>query len=152
MSQITQVMPLCLAASGSVRTSSSWWSATSAKLVQIFCPLTTNSSPSTTARVFNPARSLPASGSLNPWHHTVSPRRMRGRWKAFCSVVARAISVGPPWLTPTKHAPIHGAPASAYSSNQINCRMVDRPRPPYSFGHEMPAQPPSYWTRCHSVS
>ena len=48
---ITHVMPLWRAASGSVRTRSSWTSAICAKLVQIFCPVTTRWSPSTTARV-----------------------------------------------------------------------------------------------------
>ena len=36
--------------------------------VQTFCPVTTQSSPSLTARVFSAARSEPASGSLKPWH------------------------------------------------------------------------------------
>ncbi len=41
MSRISQVMPLCLGASGSVRTSSSHQSATWARVLQIFWPLTT---------------------------------------------------------------------------------------------------------------
>ena len=55
-------MPLCLGAVGSVRTKqrhqSAWW----APEVQTFWPLTTKSSPSSTARVDRPARSLPAPG------------------------------------------------------------------------------------------
>lgn len=62
----SQVMPRCLGASGSVRTSSSHQSATSACEVQILAPLTTYASPSRTARVRSAARSEPASGSLNP--------------------------------------------------------------------------------------
>ena len=89
--QITQVMPLCLGASGSVRTSSSWYSAICAKLVQIFCPVTTRSSPSITARVCRPPRSEPAFGSEKPWHQTTSPRRIFGRWNAFCSSLPQAI-------------------------------------------------------------
>ena len=76
---ITQVMPLCLGASGSVRISSSHQSATWAKLVQIFSPVITYSSPSRTPRHDSEARSLPAPASLKPWHHTSSPRRMAGR-------------------------------------------------------------------------
>ena len=56
-----------------VRTRSSHWSATSAWDVQIFDPVTTYSSPSLTALVRSEARSLPASGSLKPWHQTSSP-------------------------------------------------------------------------------
>ena len=38
-----------------------------------FWPDTTHSSPSRTARVWRPARSLPATGSLNIWHHALRP-------------------------------------------------------------------------------
>ena len=59
-------MPLCFGASGSVRTkvrmTSAWW----APEVHTFWPLTTKWSPSSTARVRRPARSLPAPGSLMP--------------------------------------------------------------------------------------
>ncbi len=41
MSRISQVMPLCFGAAGSVRTSSSHQSATWARVLQIFWPLTT---------------------------------------------------------------------------------------------------------------
>jgi hypothetical protein len=40
--------------------------------VQTFWPLTTQSSPSLTARVLSAARSLPASGSEKPWHQISS--------------------------------------------------------------------------------
>ena len=66
------VMPLCLAASGSVRAMRipNWamWPID----VQIFWPLTTHSSPSSTALVRRAARSLPASGSLKSWHQISS--------------------------------------------------------------------------------
>lgn len=57
-------MPLCLAASGSVRQASQIQSAFCALLVKIFCPSITQASPSRTALVRNAARSVPASGSL----------------------------------------------------------------------------------------
>ena len=46
------------------------------------------------------ARSLPASGSLNSWHHTSSPARIRGIHRRRCSSVPCAISVGPTRLMP----------------------------------------------------
>src|SRR3984957_538303 len=152
MSQMTQVMPRCLLAPGSVRTSSSCQSETNAELVQIFWPVTTRSPESMTARVRSEARSDPAPGSENPWHQRASPRRIGGRWAAFCSGVAHWISVGPAWLSPTNVLSMLGSPACPYSSYQMSCSSSDSPRPPYSFGQEMPAQPPSYWARCHPVS
>ena len=56
-----------------------------------FWPLTTHSSPSRTARVESDARSEPAPGSLNSWHHTSSPVNS-GR-----SSLRRSSSV--PWVT-----------------------------------------------------
>ena len=65
-------MPLCLGTSGLVRASRIPKSATWAKEFHTFCPLTTNSSPSRTARVRRLARSDPALGSENSWHQTSS--------------------------------------------------------------------------------
>jgi hypothetical protein len=47
--------------------------------VQTFWPVTTHSSPSRSARVVREARSDPAPGSLNSWHHISSPDSSRGR-------------------------------------------------------------------------
>jgi hypothetical protein len=105
MSRISHVMPWWRGPSGSVRTSSSQWSATWARVLHTFWPVTTYSSPSRTARVRSDARSEPASGSEKPWHHTLSPRRMRGRWRRRCSSVPSAIRVGPAWAVPTKLMP-----------------------------------------------
>src|SRR6478752_10209057 len=41
-----------------------------------------------------------------------------------------------------------GAWASAISCQKITCSIRLAPRPPYSLGHEIPAQPPSYSLRC----
>ena len=60
---IIMEMPLCVRASGSVRTASQLWVAVWAIVFHIFCPLTTHSSPSRTAWVRNDAMSVPASGS-----------------------------------------------------------------------------------------
>ena len=56
-------MPLCLGASGSVRTRQNIMSAVRAPEVQIFCPLMTHSSPSSSALVESDARSEPEPGS-----------------------------------------------------------------------------------------
>ena len=56
-----------------------------------FCPFTTNSSPSATARHCRLARSEPASGSLYPWKKSISPLLRRGRKKLFCSSVPKRI-------------------------------------------------------------
>ena len=155
MSQTTQVMPLCLGASGSVRTRSSCRSATWAYEVHVFWPVTTRWSPSISALVLRPARSDPAPGSENPWHQTFSPLRICGRYSAFCSSVPLTISVGPPCMLPTnvhELASVKGGSALANSSYQIICWMSESPRPPNSAGQLMPAQPPSNSVRCQARS
>jgi hypothetical protein len=72
-----------LAALGSVRTSMKIQSAYCPSVVQVFCPLTTYSSPSRTAVVRSEARSEPASGSENPWHHQMSRAAVGGRNRAL---------------------------------------------------------------------
>ncbi len=62
-SMASMEMPAWRWASGSVRTSAKIQSAHTPWEVQIFCPVTTQSSPSRTARVDRRARSEPASGS-----------------------------------------------------------------------------------------
>src|SRR3954453_4385933 len=66
-------MPRCFGCSGSVRATSIPRSAVTAPDVHTFCPLTIQTSPSRTARVDELARSLPAPGSLNSWHHDSAP-------------------------------------------------------------------------------
>src|SRR3989304_1488219 len=51
------------------------------------------------------------------------------------------MSVGPTIVTPM--LPIGGAPASANSSFRMNCCIVVRPAPPYSFGQAGAIQPRS---------
>ncbi len=45
--------------------------------------------------VFSDARSEPASGSENPWHHSTSPAAMRGRCRACWSGVPKRMISGP---------------------------------------------------------
>ena len=44
-----------------------------------------------------------------------------------------------------------GAWARAASSLKMTCSVSVAPRPPYSLGHDSPAQPPSYSWRCQSL-
>ena len=57
-------MPACLGASGSVRNRPNIISASVACVVQIFWPLMTHSSPTSSARLDSDARSEPEPGSL----------------------------------------------------------------------------------------
>ena len=65
-------MPLCLGCLGSVRAIRMPNSECCAPEHQVFCPFTTQSSPSRTARVPSAARSEPAPGSLKSWHQPSS--------------------------------------------------------------------------------
>ena len=58
-----------------------------ATVVHTFWPLMIQSSPSRSARIASPATSEPADGSLNIWHQTSSPEKMRGRRSRFISSV-----------------------------------------------------------------
>ncbi len=72
-------MPRRFVTVGSVRASSTPKSDRWAHVVHTFWPVTRHSSPSRSALVASEARSLPAPGSLNSWHHTSSLRTMGGR-------------------------------------------------------------------------
>ena len=95
------------------------------------------------------ARSLPASGSENPWHQEISPRRIFGRKNRFWSSVPHCRMVGPTSVSPKKSAR-SGAPARANSSFRTTAWIVDRPRPPYSGGQVAQIQPPSKSLRVQS--
>ena len=88
-------MPRRLGTAPSVRARSMPHRARSGDEVHTFCPVTTHSSPSRSARVARLARSDPASGSLKSWHHISSPRSIGGRKRSFCSSVPWARIVGP---------------------------------------------------------
>ena len=89
---ISTLMPLCLGALGSVRTKVRSTSASWAPDVHTFCPFTTKSSPSTTARVRNEARSDPAPGSLIPSDAVISARRIGTAQRRCCWGVPNEIS------------------------------------------------------------
>ncbi len=78
MSTRKAVIPLCLATSGFVRATMRPNDEMCARVVQTFCPFSSHSSPSRSARVDNPATSEPAPGSLKSWHQ-ISTLVKRGR-------------------------------------------------------------------------
>ena len=135
-------MPLCLGTSALVRATRMPQSLYWAPDVQTFCPFTTNTSPSRRARVLRPARSDPASGSENSWHHTSSPRSMAGRKRCFCASLPWAMSVGPHIPIPTENTPADTSYFAASWLKMAWCQALS-PRPPYSTGQVMAPHPPS---------
>jgi hypothetical protein len=84
-------------------------------VVHTFCPLKRHEpSPARRARVWIPARSEPAAGSENSWHHTSSAVSIGPRWRCFCSSVPWAMIVGPSMPTPML-SKMPGTPARASS-------------------------------------
>ena len=108
---------------------SDWW----ASEVQTFWPVTTHSSPSSSARVATLARSLPALGSEYPWHHSSVPSTIRGRKRSCWASVPYWISVGPSSPSP-RMLTRPGALAFTYSSLKITWWAMEAPRPPNSTG------------------
>ena len=101
MSTKNAVMPRWRESAGPVRVSSTQRSENWARLVQTFWPLITQSSgrarrrrPRATARQRSEARSLPESGSENPWHQSSAPESRRGTTSAASSGGAKSMSVG----------------------------------------------------------
>ena len=144
-------MPRCLGTSQSVRASNMPWSAWWALVLHSFWPLTTHSSPSSSARVVSPPRSEPLPGSLNSWHHVSSPVIARGSSARLRSSEPWASSVGaasvipPPTAAPT-------APAAANSSDTTASAQPGSPRPYQSTGHVGVAHPLSTSWRRQSSS
>ena len=118
-----------------------------------FCPVTRYSSPRRVgAGRQSDARSLPAPGSLNSWHHTSSPdedprhpprpllvgavRHQRRPDERDAGPAEQRRRAGARELLV-----VHRRPAAA-----------DAPRPPYSTGQWMPTQPPACSVRCHARS
>ena len=68
--------------------------------MKIFVPLITYSSPSRTASVSVEARSEPASGPVSSCQVTVSPRKIGGNSRRFCSSLPQTRMLAPPRLPP----------------------------------------------------
>lgn len=120
-------MPSCLGASGFVRARSIAWSANWATVVQIFWPVIRQPPSTRSARVLSEARSDPAPGSLNSWHHTTSPRSVGTASARFCSSVpcATIASVAQPPMSSCGMA----MPAAAISWAMTICSSGPAPRP-----------------------
>ncbi len=84
------------------------------------------------------ARSLPASGSENPWHQMSSPRSMRGSSSCFCASVPCWMIAGAMFERPSGLS-VPGACERCISSAKTTCSMIPAPRPPYSSGHAIAA-------------
>jgi hypothetical protein len=140
MSITKYVIPACLGTSTFVRAMRMPHFENWAPEVQTFWPLTTHSSPSRTARVCRPARSEPAPGSLNSWHHTSRPLTMSGRNRSRCSSVPCSTIVGPAIITPMPDGGPN-APARRRSSWTTAASSVPRPLPNHRWGQVGYAQP-----------
>ena len=128
MSKANHVMPWCFGASGLVRATSIPMSAMWPPDVQTFWPLTIHSSPSRTARVPRPARSEPAPGSLNSWHHARCPVTIGRTSSSICSGVPCLAIVGAARAMPS---PAGGpsAPRSAMRADTASASGRDTPLP-----------------------
>ncbi len=143
--------PRWRSASGSVRKRPKHHSANAPREAHVFCPVNTQPSSECArrARLRMPARSLPASGSDQPWHQISSPEAIGGRNLAFCWSVPNSDRVGanrkiPFWLTR------RGAWARQYSSSKINHSRMPTPRPPYSSGHDTTDHRSANMVRSHA--
>ena len=116
MSMSSIEMPACRDSSCDVRTIAKIQSPCVALVVQTFCPLTTQESPSSSARVLSAARSLPAPGSENPWHQMTSLCSSGRMMSCFCCSVPIFITVGARKVRPSGLT-VSGARARAISSS-----------------------------------
>ncbi len=133
-------MPACLGTSGSVRASKMAQSECWPSDVHTFWPLITQRPSRRSALVPSDARSLPASGSLNSWHHTCSPRSIGVRNRSCWSGEPWAMRVGPTMPMATAKAPVATSKRACSSAKMDACTAVP-PRPPNVAGQVMPAQP-----------
>ena len=132
-------MPRCFLASGSVRTRQKIQSPYWPSVVQVFWPLTTNSSPSRTAVVRSEARSEPASGSEKPCDHQMSRLAVFGRNRSLSSWEPNVAITGP--TMEALNASGVGTHARCISSCQMWRRSGDQSRPPHSTGQCGTARP-----------
>ena len=127
-----------------------------ARLVQTFWPLITHleavpaSPPSGTARQRSDARSLPESGSENPWHQSSAPESRRGTTSAASSGGAKSMSVGASTSISEKRPGSTRSRAARAAPSSVRS-IGEPPRPPTRSGHPRCIQPASNridFTRC----
>ncbi len=119
-----------------------WW----AQLVQSFWPRMTHSSPSRSAVVRSEPRSLPASGSENPWHQLSSPRSIGGTTSAASAGAACSMTAGPRTSVIEKAA-LCTNPRPVSSSPRTARKRGLPPRPPTASGHPQRIHPSSKRSR-----
>ncbi len=134
--------PRCLGTSQLVRARQSAQSDHQAPVVQIFEPLSTQTSPSRTAEVSAPATSDPPLGSERNWAQIASPRRIGGMCLRFCSSVPKS-----------RRTLMQGAKVGTWIRSGNSCLFSSSLSarwcagvsswPPYSFGMQTPASPAS---------
>jgi hypothetical protein len=110
--------------------------------MNIFEPLITQQSPSRRARVFRPATSEPASGSVTAIEQTVSPRMIAGRYFCFCADVPRRVMCTADMSECTRvdevKPPKEERPSSSAKTIEESGPMSV---PPYSASWRMPRKP-----------
>ena len=120
---------LATSSRGVVRASNIIRSEYSARLVQIFWPFMTYSSPSRTATVRNESVSVPLVGSETPKAcKRNSPVAIRGRYSCFCSSLPYFSSVFMMYICACADAPLH--PAAWISSIITAASSSFSPDPP----------------------
>ena len=87
-------MPSWRGATGSVRARQIAQWARSAIVVHTFSPVIDQPPSTSVAAVVSDARSLPAPGSENIWHHVISPRSDGPTQRSCCSAVPCPMMVG----------------------------------------------------------
>ncbi len=127
MSTRKQVMPSCLGAAGLVRARQMPQSASLAMVVHTFWPVSDQPPSTRSARVASDARSEPAPGSENSWHH-VSSWRSDGAMNCSCwAAVPWAMRVGS--THPATCRCGRRMPAARNSSSITSCSSGPDPRP-----------------------
>ena len=113
-------------------------SASGALVIQRFCPVITQWSPSRTAFVVSDEGSEPASGSVSANDATTSPDARRGSHSCCCSAVPPASSTCPamPLLVPNSERSDGVVQPSSIASSTSS--LIERPMPPNSSGIAKP--------------
>ena len=127
MSTTKQPMPSCRGAAGSVRARQMPRSALAAIDVHTFWPVSRQPPSTRAALVATEARSDPAPGSLNIWHHVSSPRSVGATHRSFWASLPWTRMVG------SAHPPTarcgRRTRARANSSSTTSCSSGPASRP-----------------------
>ncbi|CAM5450230.1 hypothetical protein STENM223S_04274 [Streptomyces tendae] len=102
-------------------------------MIQRFTPLSTQKSPSRTARVFMPAASEPASGSDRQYENIASPRARGAMYFFFSASEPERMTGSEPSLF-TAGMREEDAQTRATSSITMTVASASAPAPPYSSG------------------